>query len=201
MGEIWAKYGRELKRSWKYGHKKIAPKGKEMKRILIAVVIIILCTVSVSAHAGGTDGDGGHYDRSTGEYHYHHGYPAHQHPEGVCPYEQDEETAYLYDEIVRAKGDSSTKKKIDIEEVRKAKTYEDMKAKATTENDASKFHDYFAEKEAKKKKAKTTKIIGMCLVLFPSVFLYVLLPLGLSLLSAFRSLQDFIIRRRGNGKK
>ena len=41
------------------------------------------------AHSGGTDSNGGHYDRSTGEYHYHHGYPAHQHINGVCPYEDD----------------------------------------------------------------------------------------------------------------
>jgi hypothetical protein len=38
------------------------------------------------AHSGRTDSSGGHYDRSTGEYHYHHGHSAHQHPNGVCPY-------------------------------------------------------------------------------------------------------------------
>jgi len=38
------------------------------------------------AHSGGTDGSGGHYDHSTGDYHYHHGKPAHDHPNGVCPY-------------------------------------------------------------------------------------------------------------------
>lgn len=35
--------------------------------------------IAVSAHSGKTDSHGGHYDRSTGEYHYHHGYPAHDH--------------------------------------------------------------------------------------------------------------------------
>ena len=33
----------------------------------------------VFAHSGGTDANGGHYDHSSGEYHYHHGQPAHQH--------------------------------------------------------------------------------------------------------------------------
>lgn len=44
------------------------------------------------AHSGGTDANGGHYDSSTGEYHYHHGYPAHQHPDGMCPYSYDDKT-------------------------------------------------------------------------------------------------------------
>lgn len=40
-----------------------------------------------SAHSGNTDAQGGHYNHSTNEYHYHHGYPAHQHKNGRCPYE------------------------------------------------------------------------------------------------------------------
>ena len=32
---------------------------------------------------------GGHYDTTTGTYHYHHGYPAHQHTNGICPYDYD----------------------------------------------------------------------------------------------------------------
>lgn len=42
------------------------------------------------AHSGGTDASGGHHDYANksglGAYHYHHGYPAHLHPNGVCPY-------------------------------------------------------------------------------------------------------------------
>ena len=62
-----------------------------MKRILNLTIAIALlfaaffCT-TVLAHSGGTDANGGHYDRTTGEYHYHLGYPAHQHEGGVCPY-------------------------------------------------------------------------------------------------------------------
>lgn len=44
------------------------------------------------AHPGGTDESGGHYNRSTGEYHYHHGYAEHQHPNGVCPYDYNDNT-------------------------------------------------------------------------------------------------------------
>ena len=61
--------------------------------ILISIVIIILGScVAVFAHPGKTDSDGGHFDRSTGEYHYHHGYPAHQHENGTCPYNKKSTT-------------------------------------------------------------------------------------------------------------
>lgn len=57
-----------------------------MKRAAIALLLLLLLSVTVFAHPGNTDANGGHYDRSTGEYHYHHGYPAHQHTGGKCPY-------------------------------------------------------------------------------------------------------------------
>ena len=59
-----------------------------MKHLWLA--LIILCSIGVLFHSGRTDEDGGHTDSSTGEYHYHHGYPAHQHPDGKCPYEDQE---------------------------------------------------------------------------------------------------------------
>lgn len=72
--------------------------------ILMSIVVIILGScVAVFAHPGKTDSDGGHFDRSTGEYHYHHGYPAHQHENGTCPYdfknnEKSTEKHYNYEE-------------------------------------------------------------------------------------------------------
>ncbi|MED9905239.1 MAG: YHYH domain-containing protein [Lachnospiraceae bacterium] len=50
------------------------------------ILLFSICNV-VYAHPGMTDSSGGHYDRSTGEYHYHHGEPAHQHTNGECPYD------------------------------------------------------------------------------------------------------------------
>lgn len=55
------------------------------------ILFFILPTVAF-AHPGRTDGNGGHYNRSTGNYHYHHGYTAHDHydmnGDGTedCPY-------------------------------------------------------------------------------------------------------------------
>lgn len=65
-----------------------------MKRLISFFLFAILfCfSITVSAHPGRTDSKGGHTDRVTGEYHYHHGQPAHQHydvdGDGMidCPY-------------------------------------------------------------------------------------------------------------------
>lgn len=47
--------------------------------------------IIADAHSGRTDANGGHRDNKNksglGSYHYHcGGYPAHLHPDGVCPY-------------------------------------------------------------------------------------------------------------------
>lgn len=62
-----------------------------MKKLLV-LVLAVLISLPVLAHSGRTDSKGGHYNRSTGEYHYHHGYSAHQHEGGECPYDFDDRT-------------------------------------------------------------------------------------------------------------
>ena len=60
-----------------------------MKKLL-SVLFITLSLISYS-HSGRTDASGGHKDNKNrsglGYYHYHHGYSAHLHPNGVCPYD------------------------------------------------------------------------------------------------------------------
>lgn len=72
------------------------------KKILSLMVAVLIGFASVSvavpdvaltveAHSGRTDANGGHKDNKNvsglGSYHYHcGGYPAHLHPNGVCPY-------------------------------------------------------------------------------------------------------------------
>ena len=62
-----------------------------MKKMLCVLLSVLLLSLPVSAHSGRTDSAGGHHDNKNvsglGPYHYHHGYPAHLHPNGVCPYE------------------------------------------------------------------------------------------------------------------
>ena len=64
-------------------------------RTLVTMLLTVTTFISIShAHPGRTDSKGGHYNRSTGEYHYHHGYSAHQHTNGECPYDFDDRTGW-----------------------------------------------------------------------------------------------------------
>lgn len=66
---------------------------------ILLVVLVCCMTGTALAHPGRTDENGGHTDHSTGEYHYHHGYPAHNHwdmdNDGKldCPYLFDNKTS------------------------------------------------------------------------------------------------------------
>lgn len=56
------------------------------------VFLIFLLPLHALAHPGKSDYQGGHTDHSTGVYHYHHGYPAHFHTNGECPYDFKDKT-------------------------------------------------------------------------------------------------------------
>jgi len=63
-----------------------------LKRVWLVLILLVLCTHSYTlAHSGRTDSSGGHRDNKNasglGSYHYHHGYPAHLHTNGICPYD------------------------------------------------------------------------------------------------------------------
>lgn len=55
--------------------------------VLFAAALAFALSTTVFAHPGRTDSSGGHYNRKTGEYHYHHGFEAHQHVNGECPFD------------------------------------------------------------------------------------------------------------------
>lgn len=61
-----------------------------MNRAIIGLAAVLASFTVL--HSGKTDFYGGHYNHSTGEYHYHHGYSAHDHydinGDGIvdCPY-------------------------------------------------------------------------------------------------------------------
>lgn len=79
-----------------------------MKRIVLLFILFITFVSSSFAHSGRTDSNGGHYNRSTGEYHYHHGYSAHQHLDGVCPYESNNsEVIDTTEEVLKVNDDDS----------------------------------------------------------------------------------------------
>lgn len=69
-----------------------------MNRVIIGLVAVLASFAIL--HSGRTDGNGGHHNHSTGEYHYHHGYSAHSHydmnGDGIvdCPYSFKDNTSY-----------------------------------------------------------------------------------------------------------
>jgi hypothetical protein len=75
-----------------------------LQKLLLAFALFLCLSVVVYAHPGSTHSDGGHFNRSTGEYHYHHGYPAHEHSDMDgdghldCPYSFDDKTDHSSNE-------------------------------------------------------------------------------------------------------
>lgn len=63
---------------------------------IFALIIFSPSATSAFAHSGRTDSTGGHHDYDNvsglGNYHYHHGEPAHLHKGGICPYKSDNAT-------------------------------------------------------------------------------------------------------------
>jgi hypothetical protein len=72
--------------------------------VLRKIVTIILCiaalSVTASAHPGRTDSEGGHLDRGTGNYHYHHGKPAHNRCGNECPYRESEQETKFFGDVI-----------------------------------------------------------------------------------------------------
>jgi len=89
-----------------------------MKKRYVLLFVALLCLAIpcvALAHPGRTDEDGGHTDHSTGEYHYHHGYPAHDHYDMDgdgdldCPYNFVDRTGYNSGSSSSSSGSSSTR--------------------------------------------------------------------------------------------
>ena len=91
-----------------------------MKRLKIFCYTLAVCSllfnVVAFAHAGKTDSNGGHTDHSSGDYHYHHGYSAHDHydmdGDGIkdCPYNFDDKTNHNSGGSVNGDGSGSANK-------------------------------------------------------------------------------------------
>lgn len=52
---------------------------KRFSNCFFILLLLFSISLTVHAHPGRTDSNGGHTNHSTGEYHYHHGQSAHQH--------------------------------------------------------------------------------------------------------------------------
>lgn len=83
--------------------------------IMLCIVLIMFLSFTAYAHPGRTDEDGGHYNRSDGTYHYHHGYPEHQHINGECPYNFNDITNHNSVGISTTRSSASASTVIEIE--------------------------------------------------------------------------------------
>lgn len=118
---------------------------KQFEFIITFSLIFIILNISSSAHQGKTDHKGGHYVSGTNKYHYHHGYSAHAHPNGICPYRQSNTEHKVNNSFQSTttpsrnlKEDVQTQIKNDIEEMEKStQTHsqkEDSRFKETIKN-------------------------------------------------------------------
>jgi hypothetical protein len=83
---------------------------KKLVCLVFVALVVALSLCTAFAHGGRTDDNGGHYDRDSGEYHYHHGYSAHQHFNGKCPYEDETTTCKSEDcssSVIKENSDST----------------------------------------------------------------------------------------------
>ena len=100
---------------------------KIIKRLLIVSSCFMLSTTTLpftavftfpaEAHSGRTDSSGGHHDYKNksglGSYHYHHGYSAHLHPNGVCPYSSNSTSTTSSTPVEPQSSDTVTKELMD----------------------------------------------------------------------------------------
>lgn len=159
-----------------------------MKKILSFTLALIFCVFVCGvafAHPGGTDSAGGHYDTKTGEYHYHHGHPAHQHKNGVCPYgdydDSDNTTEYYYDDDEEDEEDNDNY--LDdvydsLPEVDEDDTYDDLNDYEYDKEELKEQLDEIEkeEKEEKKEKRKeklkeAAPIIGLAILILAYVLI------------------------------
>ena len=82
--------------------------------LLLCIASLSVVSITAYAHSGRTDSSGGHWNRSTGEYHYHHGYSAHDHydmdGDGKidCPYDFKDKTNSKTKTETKTKNEATT---------------------------------------------------------------------------------------------
>ena len=117
-----------------------------MKRVLFLFLALSLSFSTLAfAHGGRTDEYGGHHDYNNvsglGSYHYHHGYEAHLHPDGICPYEAEAAPAESAEPIVT---DTQTDTQTDeIEEKFNSLLEEDTAAEEPAEEYHTESNDFY----------------------------------------------------------
>lgn len=142
-----------------------------IKKFSLCIIMALLLLTVASAHPGRTDSHGRHRDRETGEYHYHHGYEAHQHTDldddGIpdCPYDFDDKTG----ESSGSESDFTSGKQEDHPEIVSVETKESHNSTQESRNNST------TAKENEKRKIPDGVLWFLVFVVGPyaALFLYV----------------------------
>lgn len=145
--------------------------ARKLFQISFILVFSLLFVVFCTAHKGNTDNNGGHFDTFTGEYHYHHGYPAHDHENGICPYDYHDKTNHSQG-AVGNKSDGTIK--INTEQ----KTSDDEKIST----------------------AEKIIIIVVCAIVLIAAFPIFIFPIGCVACIPLIHIQKLILKKIGNEK-
>lgn len=153
------------------------------------VLAAALCIGSASAHPGRTDANGGHHVTATGEYHYHHGYPAHQHIDGVCPYDYDDQTGWN-------SGSSSQEKGLYYLDGTPVERKEEKSIQERLDDVIESGGDSQASNTAEPEQENPENQIGGLIAFFAAVFIFFVWPM----LSAIAEGISWYRERRKRGK-
>lgn len=146
---------------------------KFRKLSFFILVLLILVSATVYAHPGRTDGNGGHTNHSTGEYHYHHGYSEHQHydmdGDGIadCLYNFKDNTAHKESSSSSSSSPGSSPSSL-TDEYNRLEEHQSEETKNTVSTEDGK-------KKEEKKEYTVKKIVGIILgiIFFVPLMLYV----------------------------
>lgn len=84
-----------------------------MKRFFAFLFLLLFLSSDVSAHPGRLDSDGGHWNRSTGEYHYHDGNSSNLYPDSS-------DNVYYYPPLTKEEKEAREERRKYLEQKRKA---------------------------------------------------------------------------------
>ena len=168
---------------------------RTIRKVIILFLSILLLSNTVLAHPGKTDRNGGHTDHSTGEYHYHHGYSAHQHTDGVCPYDFDDKTNHSSNDTPSIESGREPDYIVDINgnvtKVRRNKKTDDNSSTSyAVEDDTSQISSNTKESHLKDILSTLLEFSYAFVVLYLCLFALVYIP------EFFRKVLDFIKKKK-----
>lgn len=149
----------------------------------LTILLTLTLLIPTSAHSGKTDSKGGHRDSSTGQYHYHHGYPAHSHYDmdhnGTidCPYQFKNNTS--------SSSKTNTKKSTTINSSNIAKSTSISESKSN-----SNFSLHTTSNSVSKNESKSPHLfLSLLFVLYP-LWIYIIVFIASFLKEKFLQYKD-----------